>query len=314
MTTAPGQRAAVDLAAVREQWGDLLAAIEQRPAAEWPPRECAGFLDQLAAQAADDIPADASIGRIPLTLREHPAPLNLTALDAAIEVESALFDLADQVAEQVQRAAVDQNDRDGLARWRPAAYREALLPRPARVLTGTDPRTPEDREAKAAREARHAEHRQAQGLDREPDAPPRPPAERSGIPVAAAGSRAYGLHWAAVWLEGRALDEPAGDLFRPLPPLLLDHVTATATRARRSVERALGRDRHTVPLDPPCPYCRGPLTGQSSTGNVPEVYCGRGEACPAPGVLDHRRRVWRGAALVDLWTALNSTRREAPAA
>jgi len=295
MTTTPGQRAAVDLAAVREQWGDLLAAIEQPPAAEWPPRECAGFLDHpAAARAADDpMPAEPAVGRTPLTLREHPAPLNLTALDAALSVERDLFDLADAVAEQVQHPATSPDARTDPARWNPPTYRDALPRRGVTgVFTGTDPRTPEDREAQAKYGVR-------------PE-PVRSPAAVGTIPVASAGSRAYGLHWAAVWLEGRALDEP-GPMFRLMPIRLADQVAAVAARARRTVERALNRDRHTVTLNQPCPYCRGPLTGQT-TGNLPEVYCGRGEECPAPVVLDHRRRIWRGAALVDLWSEMLAAR------
>src|SRR5690606_27655125 len=89
MTTAPGPdtrpdavdhlnraQAAADLQAIREQWGDLLAAINRPPAAEWPPRYDANMRDH---DEPDDAPA---VGRLPLTLREHPAPLNLTALDA----------------------------------------------------------------------------------------------------------------------------------------------------------------------------------------------------------------------------------------
>ncbi|MET9914283.1 hypothetical protein ABZZ74_47585 [Streptomyces sp. NPDC006476] len=257
---AAGRRAAVDLAAVREQWGDLLAAIEQPPAAEWPPRECAGFLDQLtAAQAADDpMPSEPTIGRVPLTLREHPAPLNLTALDAALSVERDLFDLADAVAEQVQRPAVDEDDRDNLARWNLPTSRDI-----------------------------------------------------GPAAAASAGSRAYGLHWAAVWLEGRALDEPAGDLFRPLPARLAEHVASMAGRARRTIERALNRDSRSTTLNYPCPWCGGPLIGVTQAGDIPAVFCAHGEQCPAPAVLDHRRRVWRGAELVDLWSGVMAARERA---
>ncbi|MFE9340850.1 hypothetical protein [Streptomyces sp. NPDC007063] len=263
-TTAPaGRRAAVDLAAVREQWGDLLAAIDQAPAAEWPPREQKGFLDQLAARDAelDQVPATATIGRAPLVLREHPAPLNLDALDAAIDTERALFDLADQIAEQVQRpirrtpkptglgrtvAVVDGADRTDPARWHYASP--------------TDP-----------------------------------------------GSRAYGLHWAAVWIEGRALDEPSGDLFAPMPLRLLYEAAAVARRSRERVERALNRDGRTTTLDRPCPWCGGELTGRTRAGGTPEVTCATGAGCGAPVLLDERgQRVWRGAELVGLYVALDA--------
>ncbi|MFF5495748.1 hypothetical protein [Streptomyces aquilus] len=259
------RRAAVDLAAVREQWGDLLAAIGRRPAAEWPPRECAGFLDQLAAadRAEDDEqPVEAAVGRLPLLLREHPAPVNLDALDAAIEVERELFDLADAVAEHVQRPI-----------------------RPARDSRGrfvTD-------QADAADPARW--HYQGQ---------------------TSPGSRAFGLHWAAVWLEGRALDEMSGDLFTTMPARLLDQVAATAARARRTVERALGRDGRTTALAEACPWCGGSLTGWTRPGGEPVVTCSTGPRCTAPA--DGRRSgVWRGADLAALWAALDAARRR-PAA
>ncbi|WP_326728827.1 hypothetical protein [Streptomyces phaeochromogenes] len=257
--TPVAHRAAVDLAAVREQWGDLLAAISRRPAAEWPPREARGFLDRLAAddRAEDDdaTPVEAVVGRLPLSIREHPAPLNLDALDAALSVERDLFDLADAVAEQVQRPAVDEYDRSNLACWHLPTSRDI-----------------------------------------------------GPAVVASAGSRAYGLHWAAVWLEGRALGEPAGDLFGPIPAPFAEHVASVAGRARRTVEQALNRDSRSTTLDYPCPWCGGPLTGVTQAGAIPAVFCARGEQCPAPAVLDRQRRVWQGAELVDLWLGVVAAR------
>lgn len=94
--------AAVDrLAAIREQWPDLLDAIDRAPAAEWPPREHRGFLDQHPADNEPARPHPA--GRAPLVIREHPAPLNLDAIDTAVSVEQQLCDLADRVAATVQR-------------------------------------------------------------------------------------------------------------------------------------------------------------------------------------------------------------------
>lgn len=95
--------AVADLRSIREQWGDLLGAIDQPPAPEWPPRETRSFLT-LAAEPRTDTPPGPRVGRLPLTLREHPAPLNLGALDAALSVETALFDLADRIASVVQRS------------------------------------------------------------------------------------------------------------------------------------------------------------------------------------------------------------------
>ncbi|MGW0134846.1 hypothetical protein [Streptomyces sp. NPDC003299] len=252
-------QAADDLRAIREQWGDLLAAIERPPATEWPPRETRGFLDLAAT---DDQAADRpAVGRLPLTLREHPAPLNLGALDAALSVERDLFDLADRIAAAVQRPirpAVRQDQRGGY-------------------------RVDQDDATNPARW-----HYQA------PTSP---------------GSRAYGLHWAAVWIEGRVIGEDTGsDLFELLPPRLLDEAAATARRARATVERALNCDGRSVTLAQPCPWCGGELTGQTRPGGDPAVTCSTGEACGAPVVLHDRRRTWRGADLVGLWVAMQAAR------
>ncbi|WP_018561698.1 MULTISPECIES: zinc ribbon domain-containing protein [unclassified Streptomyces] len=127
-------RAADDLAAIREQWPDLLAAIDRAPAAEWPPRESRGFLDQHPADGERARPHPDN--RAPLVIREHPAPLNLNALDAAVTIERSMFELADSLAAVVQRAiyrhpaqtssgrtvaAVDVRDRADPRRWHYAA-------------------------------------------------------------------------------------------------------------------------------------------------------------------------------------------------
>ncbi|MEU8721495.1 hypothetical protein [Streptomyces antimycoticus] len=266
----PAAQAVADLRAVREEWGDLLAAIERPPAAEWPPREARGFLDQLAAadhREDDDQLAAARVGRLPLILREHPAPLNLDALDAAVAAERDLFDLADQLAAAIQRPVRTGRDRYGRfvrdeddaanpARWHPATHRDAG------------------------------------------------PAAASS-----AGSRAYGLHWAAVWLEGRVCGEDTdGDLFELLPPYLLEQAAKVAARARRTVERALERDGRTTHLDDPCPWCGGQLVGSTRPGGEPVVTCSTGEGCGAPAILDRGRRTWRGADLVGLFGALDAAR------
>ena len=272
---APGtRRAADDLAAVREQWGDLLAAIENPPAAEWPPRECAGFLDQLAATQrteADEMPPEPVFGRLPLVLREHPAPANLDALDTALAVERDLFDLADRIAAAVQRPTYHGRDERG--RWR------------ADPDDTTDP------------------HRWRFAAPASPRSDP--------------GSRAYGLHWAAVWVEGRALSEQQGDLFAPTPAPLLDEIATTARRARSRVERALGRDARTTLLGDPCPWCGGPLSARTEMeagSSRTVITCSTGEGCRAPVPLDERRRrVWRGEDRVGLLVALDEQRRGAAA-
>lgn len=81
---------------IRELWGELLVAVETPPADVWPPRQL--------SHALNPAPDEPLVQRLPLTLREHPAPLNLGALDAALAIEEAVFDLADILAAACQRA------------------------------------------------------------------------------------------------------------------------------------------------------------------------------------------------------------------
>ncbi|MYV44951.1 hypothetical protein GT031_04840 [Streptomyces sp. SID2888] len=259
--------AAEDLRAVREQWGDLLTAISRQPRAEWPPRD---NITALLAET-DDEPTGPTIGRIPLTLREHPAPLNLDALDAALSVERDLFELADRIAAAVQR---------------PVRRRPDLS-----IVTGRPPRRrPRMLVDRADRDDPARWHYQA------PTSP---------------GSRQYGLHWAAVWVEGRVIGEDSGDLFRPLPLRLLDEAAATVRRARATVEKALNRDGQPTPLDDPCPWCGGRLTAHTRSGDpaAAVIVCGTGPGCGAPVVLEHGRRVWQRETLAGLWAALDAARK-----
>ncbi|MGW3711364.1 hypothetical protein ACWDN6_14600 [Streptomyces albogriseolus] len=267
--TATARQTAADLAAVREQWGDLLAAIARPPAPEWPPRRTQ---DRVQDEALPDAPA---IGRLPLTLREHPAPLNLDALDAACQVERALFESCDALAARVQRPP-----------RRLEVRREDPFRGSVPMWSGVDP------------------------ADYNDPARWHLPTVRDIGPgnAAHAGSRAHGLHWAAVWLEGRALDEPAGDLFAPTPPALLDALAGVAAHARRTVERALQRDGRTVTIDTPCPWCAGRLTGRTMAGGEPSVSCATGEGCAAPVLLDRGRRTWTGAELVGLYVAMQAAK------
>ncbi|WP_432001761.1 hypothetical protein [Streptomyces sioyaensis] len=247
--TARHQGAAA-LRTVRELWGELLLAIDTPPADVWPPRQLAHYL-----RPAGDEPL---VERAPLVLREHPAPLNLDALDVGLYVERALFDLADTLAATVQRARLDD-------------------PRRWTFRSPTDP-----------------------------------------------GSRAHGLHWAAVWVEGRLLDEDtesellldgtlAAAPFLPLP----EHLVHEAHRVALSVEgrllRALGLDARTVPVpERPCPWCAGELTLHTGPDVAPWVTCSTGPSCSAPvprGELG--RRVWEWHELPALVVALDATQQRA---
>ncbi|MFJ7411602.1 hypothetical protein ACIQWZ_12410 [Streptomyces sp. NPDC098077] len=313
-------QAADDLAAVREQWGDLLAAIAEPPRrAEWMPYERRGFLDQLAA--ADQALDEATVGRTPLILREHPAPANLCALDAALAVEADVFEMCDAVAERVQLPTRDRHGRWSLGSsphdprvWQLPTAGSALMPRPARVITATDPRAEDTEEARARRAGRIARLAE-QGVEQPKG---RRMTTASEVPYASTGSRRYGLHWACVWLEGRALDDDQADraLFDSTPAPLVVQVAEVARTARRRVEGALGRSSRTITLGESCPFCRAGRIAVHNGGGDPRAAvatCSTGPTCPAPVETERGRRAWRGPALVGLMAALDA-RRTAPAA
>ncbi|MFM9368087.1 hypothetical protein [Streptomyces sp. Da 82-17] len=246
---ALAHRETVDaLRTVRELWGELLVAIETPPADVWPPR-------QLAHTLRPDVDGDELLvaDRAPLVLREHPAPLNVTALDTGLAIERTLFDLADLLAAVTQQYTPLDHPR----RW---AFRADSGP----------------------------------------------------------GSRAYGLHWAALWIEGRVLNEdtepellPDGTLAAPPFTALPGHLLHEARRTARSAEgrllRTLGLDARTVPIpDRACPWCGGELLLHRHPDVQPAVTCATGERCGAPVPLDERgRRRWGVHELVALASALD---------
>ncbi|MET9291143.1 hypothetical protein [Streptomyces sp. NPDC003077] len=247
------RRAVDDLVAIREQWGDLLDAIARPRVTEWPPRERGGFLDQLATddRGRDDaVPTAPVIGRVPLVLREHPAPANLDALDTAVHVERSVFALADALADAVQHVP--------------------------------------------ATDTRHWH--------------PRSPGAVDGL--RAAGSRAYGLHWACVWIEDRVLGTgtqperdgtgaPVTAPFDPLPAHLLDEVVRVTRDGRRRIARVLTPEAITATrtLPVPCPGCGGALSVSAAPAEPPTVTCTTGAAC---GADEQGHRVWEWPASLPL--------------
>lgn len=91
-------RARHDLATVRQHLGDLAAAIHCPPAPVWPPRQLTAHLMALADEQARQERAE----RGALALVNKRAPLNLDAYEALDVITEQLFDLADQVAAEVQ--------------------------------------------------------------------------------------------------------------------------------------------------------------------------------------------------------------------
>ncbi|RLU85873.1 hypothetical protein CTZ27_26255 [Streptomyces griseocarneus] len=228
---------------IRERWGDLLLAIETPPADTWPPRQ----LEHTLRASDDELLVE---DRAPLVLREHPAPLNVTALDTRLAVERALYDLADLLAAAVQHA-----DPGDPRRW---DYRSPTSP----------------------------------------------------------GSRAHGLHWASVWIEGRVRDadtepEPLDDgalgapPFDVLPPHLLHEARRTARACEGRMVRLLGINQRNTPIpDRPCPWCGGELTLHTDPNGPPSITCSAGSGCTAPVALDEQgRRTWEWANLPALLAA-----------
>lgn len=257
---------------IREQWGDLLAAIARPPAPEWPPRELRHQLDQPD-------PTGPQVGRLPLVLRQHPAPVNLTALDAAVAIEVALFDLADRIAAAVQRpmATLDAGT------W---GDPDATVP---------DPRD-DDADRWHYAGLRHLDRRS---------------------PVSTTGSRALGLHWCAAWLEDRLRQaEPTG-LHGIVRGVLRDHAERVTAEAHRLLLTALGRDGRATVLADPCPWCHGTLTARTTSGDpmAATITCDTGPTCTAPTAYDDRaRRTWHGRDLVPLYAALTAARAKETAA
>ena len=252
-STSLAHRETLDaLRTVRELWGELLVAIETPPADVWPPRQLSHTLRAVGEPLVVE-------DRAPLVLREHPAPLNLDALDTGLAIERQLFDLADLLAAVAQQYTPLDDPR----RW---VYRSDTAP----------------------------------------------------------GSRAHGLHWAAVWIEGRVLGEDTepeplldGTLtaapFVPLPGHMLYEARRTARICAGHLLRTLGLDVRATPVpDRACPWCAGELVLRTDPEQAPAVTCSTGEQCVAPVPLDEcGRRIWHGHDLLGLVAALDSRQQAA---
>lgn len=231
---------------IREQWGDLLHAITVPPPAVWPPVQPS--VQHLVRD--DDADTGPHVGRLPLVLRQHPAPANLDALDAAVAIETALFGLADRIAAAVQRPNRDPDDWANPDRWHLPSHRDVGL----WVQAGP-------------------------------------------------GSRALGLHWAAVWLEDRLAATEPTDLHGVVRGVLRAHAERVTAQAHRTLLAALGRDERAIPASEPCPWCHGTLTTRTTSGDPDDmtITCDTGPSCTAPTPYDtdpgsrtFGRRRWAG--------------------
>jgi hypothetical protein len=263
---------------IREQWGDLLHAITVPPPAVWPPVQPS--VQHLVRD--DDAATGPQVGRLPLVLRQHPAPANLTALDAAVAIEQALFDLADVIAAAVQRPT--------RLRWTGIYTRTNG---PLYAEEGADHGEPDRWHTATVRDIGRGQ-------------------------AASPGSRALGIHWCAVWLESRLLGDDGsarGDLFSPMPPVLIEEAAEVVAEAHRVLLAALGRDERAIPASEPCPWCHGTLTTRTTSGDPDDmtITCDTGPSCTAPTPYDDRaRRTWHGRdQIAALMTAILHTKETA---
>ncbi|TQF04781.1 hypothetical protein E6W39_24330 [Kitasatospora acidiphila] len=101
------QHARHHLRVVREHLGDLAAAVHCPPAPVWPPRQLAAHLRALADEQA----RAERLERTELALVDKRAPANLDAWEAWETVNDLLFDLADEIAAEVQISYVSDDPR-----------------------------------------------------------------------------------------------------------------------------------------------------------------------------------------------------------
>ena len=128
-------------------------------------------------------------------------------------------------------------------------------------------------------------------------------------------SWARGVHWAAVYIDGRIAGEDLDDgLFRPIPPQLARDVAIVADHAARRILTVLGiGTTSTVIPDRPCPWCGAELRFHQPVDEPPTVTCSTGSSCTAPVPLDDRgRRTWHWHDLAQLATALDAAEHRAP--
>jgi hypothetical protein len=96
-------RARHNLATIRQHLGDLQAAIYCPPAPVWPPRQLSAHLLAIADEQA----RLERVERGSLALVDKRLPLNIDAVEALDTITDQLFDLADQIAAEVQLSYAD---------------------------------------------------------------------------------------------------------------------------------------------------------------------------------------------------------------
>ncbi|AQW55265.1 hypothetical protein ACIQPP_05445 [Streptomyces violaceusniger] len=229
--------------------------------------ECA-LCDHVGEGGAHRVRDDRDAGR----LAELPAPLRLHVVDACVAVETALCEIADEIAAEVQLAPLPS------AVARRAAYRTA---REAQIAADDRARRDEFAAADAASPARWSFTL----------------GDRTAVR-------------AALWLLDR-LDDEVGPC-KPVSDAQRARIALVACEAAQRIERTLGAERRHVPMpdDRPCPWCGAALTMHGGGTDTPMVTCENGFDCGAPvPVVEGRRRWATPQELLKLRAALDAAAR-----
>ncbi|MFJ2174362.1 hypothetical protein ACIOHE_15790 [Streptomyces sp. NPDC087851] len=258
----PRPATAQDLWTIARHWDDLHDALTAQ-AVTWPPAMGIPTIthtpDSDAAEAATwRAEALRRLERDPAQPGWTAAPLRLGVLDTIRTVEAALVELADQVADQVQRPQIT-----------PAPPRRAIrttTPRPgfdfapvpttdrARRVQENDDRR---RDLLAMRDARDPRRWQL-------------PASGRGAPRTDWGRR--NAPRAALWLLARVQHAP-GPVHRHLTVLEADRIASVARGTARLVERALDTGDERARISAPCPACSGRIIMHGGGGAAPIARC-----------------------------------------
>ncbi|MDQ1045058.1 hypothetical protein QFZ76_003294 [Streptomyces sp. V4I2] len=193
-----------------------------------------------------------------------------------------------RLATAAARAHPARHRRRATTRRGPSPARTTRAPRPGQPRRARH--WPRHRET-GIRPRRHPRRRRPAPPARRPSTVAVPEPRRTDARDAA-GSRAHGLHFTCVWVEGRVLDEdtepeqqldgtPSAPPFAPLPPHLLHEARRTARIAEGRPLRTLGLHARATPLpNHPCPYCADELILHTVLEEAPTARA-RGQARPA---------------------------------
>ncbi|MFC9429284.1 hypothetical protein [Streptomyces sp. NPDC056987] len=268
-TRTPRPTAAVQhLWTIARHWTDLDDALTARTST-WPPPMGIPTLTRTPdSEEAEAATWRAEALRILERAPDQPgwtaAPLRLGVLDTIRLVEAALVELADQVADLVQRAQIT-----------PAPPRRAT-PRRSTPPASPSPAgfdfPPVGSTEQARRVQEHEDRKRDLAAMRDARDPRRwqLPASGRSTPHTDWGRRTAPR--AALWLLARVQHAP-GPVHRRLTPLETDRIATVARAAAGAVEHALDLADGRARVGRPCPGCGGPLVMHGGGGAIPVARC-----------------------------------------